>query len=105
MKNKIKKDKIKIRYIPDPPPKDPTKSNKENYDIFLRSSYWRCIRKIKLEQAGGKCQICGSKTNLNVHHNTYAHHYKEHKHLEDLVVLCSDCHSTFHKKLTNQQKQ
>lgn len=92
--------KTKLRFVPDPPQKEATKSQKENYDIFLKSEYWKCVRRIKIEEAGGKCQICGSRKKLNVHHNSYAHHYQEHKHLEDLVVLCRNCHEKFHN-ITN----
>lgn len=87
---------IKGSKIPKAPIPDPQKTPKENYEIFLNSDYWRYIRKLKLTQSRCKCQICGSKEGLNVHHNSYAHHYKEHKHLEDLVVLCRKCHEIFH---------
>lgn len=82
--------------IPKPPSRDKNKSPKENYYDFLQSDYWRYVRKLKLKQCGNKCQICGSKKDLNIHHNTYAHHGQEHKHLEDLVVLCRKCHEKFH---------
>ena len=29
----------------------------------------------------------------------YEHHGEEHNHLDDLIVLCSGCHSKFHDKL------
>ena len=90
------KRKKTIKLIPDPPKRDITKSPKENYEIFLKSEYWKRVRIMKIEQSGGKCQICGSRKCLNVHHNSYEHHYKEHKHLEDLVVLCRKCHEKFH---------
>ena len=90
---------IKGTRVPKAPTKDPLKTPKENYEVFLGSEYWRYVRKLKLTQSGNKCQICGSKEGLNVHHNSYNHHYKEHKHLEDLVVLCRKCHETFHQKL------
>lgn len=99
-KKQNNKKKSKISFVPDPPKKDATKSPKENYDIFLKSAYWKCVRRIKIEESGGKCQICGSRKKLNVHHNSYAHHYQEHKHLEDLVVLCRNCHEKFHN-ITN----
>ena len=75
------------------------KSAKENYDEFLQSSYWKKVREIKLKKAGKKCEVCGSRKNLDVHHNSYAHHGEEHKHLEDLVVLCRECHTLFHNRM------
>ena len=74
----------------------------EKYDEFLHSDYWQMVREIKLQQSEHKCQVCGSKNNLNVHHNTYAHHNNEHLHLADLVVLCRDCHALFHDKLPKE---
>lgn len=100
IKGGVKASKKKIRFLPDPPQKDKTKSPKENYNIFLQSDYWKKVRQIKIEQTGRKCQICGSRKELSVHHNSYAHHYQEHKHLEDLVVLCRNCHKKFHN-ITN----
>lgn len=96
---KIKKGEAvskKEKRIPKPPQEDKRKSRKENYYDFLNSDYWKYVRKLKLKSAGGKCQICGGKHNLVVHHNSYAHHKEEHKHLEDLVVLCRKCHEKFH---------
>ena len=89
----------KEKRIPKPPSRDKNKSPKENYYDFLQSDYWRYVRKLKLKQCGKKCQICGSKKDLSVHHNSYAHHGQEHKHLEDLVVLCNECHKMFHHKV------
>ncbi len=50
-----------------------------------------------LEQCGNACEYCGHDTlkNLCVHHNTYASYPLEHS--TDLVVLCKECHHTFHK--------
>lgn len=81
------------------PHKYKNKTPKENYLLFLDSDYWAYVRKIKLEQSHYKCQLCGGRQKLNVHHNTYEHHYNEHSHLEDLVVLCDKCHAKFHNKL------
>lgn len=99
---KIKKGEAvskKEKRIPKPPSRDKNKSPKENYYDFLQSDYWRYVRKLKLKQCGKKCQICGSKKDLSVHHNSYAHHGQEHKYLEDLVVLCNECHKMFHHKV------
>lgn len=71
-------------------------SKKEIYNKYLRSTKWLKKRNKALKRAGYKCQVCGYKNNLQVHHNTYEHIYHEHKH--DLVVLCWKCHATFHNK-------
>jgi len=69
------------------------------YNTFLKSSYWRYVRKLVVERDGKKCTKCGDKKSLQAHHLTYANHYNEHKHLEDLVTLCSNCHKEEHKRL------
>jgi hypothetical protein len=70
---------------------------KDNYQAYLQSPRWKQIRAIMLSNVG-KCQLCGSKTNLEVHHNSYEHIGDEKAHLEDLIVLCHDCHRKFHSK-------
>ena len=69
-----------------------------DYKTYLQSPHWKQVRYIKLQQSGNKCQVCGSKNKLEVHHNSYDHIGKEEMHLEDLVVLCHNCHSLFHHK-------
>lgn len=67
------------------------------YRQYLKSEHWQQIRKVALERADHKCQVCGHRDKkLNVHHNTYEN--KGHEDLTDLCVLCDDCHKAFHKK-------
>jgi len=37
------------------------------------------------------CRLCGSKENLQVHHNTYVN-------FDDFAVVCESCHRTIHRK-------
>ena len=97
--SELKKAQSDAARIPTPPIPDMKKSAAERYEDFLKSDYWKYVRGKKLKDAHNKCQICGSKKSLNVHHNSYANHGQEYKHLEDLVVLCSECHKKFHNKL------
>lgn len=69
------------------------------YQDFLHSPYWRVVREYALERARYRCELCGSKRRLNVHHKTYEHHGLEHLHTEDLIVLCKRCHARFHGKV------
>ena len=71
--------------------------SRTNYDDYIKSPQWRQIRAMMLNKYG-KCQLCSSTKNLEVHHNSYDHIGEEKEHLEDLVVLCHDCHSKFHNK-------
>jgi 5-methylcytosine-specific restriction endonuclease McrA len=69
------------------------------YQAFLRTRYWRTVRRYVVYQAGGCCQLCPATTGLQVHHRTYAHRGQEYDYLEDLVVLCATCHATHHHML------
>lgn len=66
------------------------------YSHFLASNYWRSVRDLKIDQVGGKCEKCGSTSSLQLHHTTYEHHGDEMNHLEDLVVMCRECHEREH---------
>lgn len=66
------------------------------YAAFLNTKYWRSVRSEKITQAEGKCEYCGCALSLQVHHKTYENHGREHEHLDDLVVLCADCHKREH---------
>lgn len=66
------------------------------YSLFLTSEYWNEIKKIIHERDKNKCTVCGRKGELHVHHTTYKHVRKEYNHLEDLQLLCSECHYNIH---------
>lgn len=68
------------------------KTNKE-YDEYIHSKEWRVKRKEKLS-VQSCCEMCGSKDNLHVHHNSYEN-FKNEK-MEDLNVLCAKCHAEIH---------
>jgi hypothetical protein len=65
------------------------------YTGYLESPQWERTRNIALKRANHKCQICGSASRLQVHHNTYDRVYQELP--TDLIVLCHSCHDLFHK--------
>jgi hypothetical protein len=66
------------------------------YKEYLQTPHWKHLREDKVRAAGHRCQLCnrGSVT-FNVHHRTYERLGEELD--EDLTVLCSDCHNTFHE--------
>lgn len=75
-----------------------TKLKQMPYDEYLKTSHWQKVRQRKIKDVGYKCQICGeSGKELHLHHNSYEHKGEEQHYLEDLVVLCCDCHNLFHK--------
>jgi len=57
---------------------------------YLRSEHWQEVRRKKLKQAGYKCEACGQKVKLDIHHLTYERLGKER--LSDLQALCRPCH-------------
>ena len=67
----------------------------EDYAKFLSSVFWRDV-KIRAKGAyGTSCECCDSNENIHVHHVTYCR--VEESPLENLVILCEECHTTTHK--------
>lgn len=66
------------------------------YSEFLASKYWYLVRQMVLKRDNFKCIVCSETKNLQIHHNTYKNHFKEHKHLDDLMTLCKECHKQHH---------
>lgn len=66
-----------------------------HYREYLSSPEWKHRRESALRRAGHRCQLCNAASALHVHHRTYkARGYED---PADLTVLCSGCHSMFHK--------
>ncbi len=70
--------------------------NKMSYADYLGTHEWQWIRSAALIRGNGECSICGSNSNLNVHHKRYPKRGNEQS--ADLVVLCNGCHNKFHDK-------
>jgi 5-methylcytosine-specific restriction endonuclease McrA len=70
--------------------------DKMDYQKFLLTNYWNIIRLYLTELRGKRCEDCGSPGPLQVHHDNYDNHGREHEHLEDLRVLCRGCHVVLH---------
>jgi 5-methylcytosine-specific restriction endonuclease McrA len=65
------------------------------YKEYLTTPEWQETRKAQLKRANYRCQVCNSnEKSLNVHHRTYENRGEET--YKDLIVLCQDCHETFH---------
>jgi hypothetical protein len=62
---------------------------------YYLSSSWGRIRRQKLKEENNTCEICGSQEHLQVHHKTYLRFGGNEK-MEDLQVLCEDCHQKKH---------
>lgn len=73
------------------------------YEEYLLTPEWQEKRKQVLDHAKHRCQICNSSESLNVHHRTYERRGNED--LADLTVLCKNCHSQFHDRVSAQERK
>lgn len=64
------------------------------YAEYLQTPHWAARREATLKAAGGRCHVCNSSDNPNVHHRTYERFGDEAD--GDLLVLCQPCHQLFH---------
>lgn len=64
-------------------------------------SEWDKVKAAVLKKVN-KCQCCGrtkdqlKSGSLEIHHNSYDHLCNELEHLEDLIVVCPNCHKKIH---------
>jgi len=66
---------------------------------FYDSPQWAAIRRAALDAAQHRCQLWAGHTGrVEVHHRTYER-FGGAERLEDLCVLCEDCHGRFHDRL------
>ena len=72
-------------------------NNQMTYKMFLRTPYWQLVSNLARRKAKYKCQLCGGNKTLNVHHKTYENKGFEIINMDDLIVLCQDCHQKFHE--------
>lgn len=64
------------------------------YYRYIRSAAWR-TKAADLKSKRGKCEICSSANDLQVHHKHYRTLGNERP--EDAAVLCSNCHANHHE--------
>ena len=60
------------------------------YRIYIHSPAWKARRERAIRRAGNRCQVCGERKRLQVHHVSYAN--LGHELDEDLTVMCFGCH-------------
>jgi 5-methylcytosine-specific restriction endonuclease McrA len=66
------------------------------YSRYLRSEGWRERRDAAIARADGRCQDCGARRALDVHHLTYRRKGAELP--QDLRALCRQCHRARHRR-------
>ena len=67
------------------------------YKEQLLDKRWRMFREFAVFARGGRCENCGSKKNLVIHHSKYINGYNAWDYsLKDVVCLCETCHKKIH---------
>lgn len=75
---------------------------RDDYLEYLDSPEWWRLRKLAVQRADHKCERCGAKELLNVHHRTYQRLGAEY--LNDLEVLCETCHRMEHAARNREKR-
>lgn len=70
------------------------------YDGRINSEEWAAVRDEVLFRDGNKCQICGCKRTLQVHHLSYDNFMDT----DELVTLCKPCHEIITKAVTTARE-
>jgi len=65
----------------------------------LEQQDYQELREHVLRRDGWRCQLCGSMTNLEVHHKQFRSHGGA-DHERNLITLCFDCHASSHGHLS-----
>jgi 5-methylcytosine-specific restriction endonuclease McrA len=63
--------------------------------VKLATRDYEELRKCVLGRDGWRCQLCGSMTNLEVHHQQFRSQSGADSE-DNLITLCSNCHSSIH---------
>lgn len=78
----------------------PLSYEKSPYKEQLLDRRWRMFREFAIYARGGKCENCGSKKKLVIHHPRYFSGYNAWDYsVRDVVCLCDTCHAKVHGKL------
>ena len=64
------------------------------YDSYLQSARWRNLKRLKMIETRGLCEVCHRRGGSHLHHNTYDRIFNER--LSDLNLLCATCHKEAH---------
>lgn len=72
-----------------------------SYQAYVLSGEWRALRAKALERDGGRCRLCDSAENLDVHHRRYPRGNRwDLDSLDALTTLCRACHDLTTSTLT-----
>jgi hypothetical protein len=66
-----------------------------NLRDYYKTENWKRLRDEALMRASRQCALCPRREGLQVHHRTYERAGREE--LDDLIVLCRNCHARHHE--------
>ena len=64
--------------------------------VRLDPKSYKQLRQQVLRRDGWRCQVCGSRQNLQVHHKQLRSQQGD-DHDLNLITLCADCHKALHR--------
>lgn len=67
-----------------------------SYREYIRSYVWRIRRHVYFRNHRRRCAACGIKQTVVLHHLSYEN--LGHEPDDDLMPLCRECHSEFHRQ-------
>lgn len=65
----------------------------DDYSNYLKSDHWKIMREKRLSIDNYKCQLCGTKKDLRVHHLRY----NDLDNVDTLLTVCDKCHRDIHE--------
>ncbi len=67
--------------------------------LRIEKQDYQNLREQVLRRDSWRCQLCGSMTNLEVHHKQFSSHSGGDQE-DNLITLCFDCHAFTHGDLS-----
>ena len=64
---------------------------------YMKTDAWQTIRALILALGDYKCDMCGTQSNLDIHHISYKEEPGEEDIIDDLIPLCRECHEKVHQ--------
>ena len=75
-------------------------NRKEQYLNYLQTAHWQALRKAAFVLYGQKCEFCGQRTAIDIHHIQYHNLYDVKP--KELAVLCRRHHDQVHNFFKKQ---